>query len=109
MAGRAFAVGGVLAVSGVTHSFLDDHSCSKGLLLGLPCKCHHLLIGLLMGGSESCGRIGLGIFGQLLHLLSHLLLGWPLKPEVALDGSQDLLAKLFCHLLFAPASVGQPA
>ena len=83
-AGRALMVGGALAVSEATHTFhpfLEDHSCCKGSLLGIPCECHHLLIGPLVGGGKSYGRIRPGIIDWPLHLLSCLLLGWPLKPE----------------------------
>ena len=44
-------------------------------------------------GGKRHGRIGPEIFSQLLHLQSHLLLGWPPNPG-------DLLQKLLCHLLF---------
>ena len=43
---------GVLTAGAATHpfhSFLEDCSCCKGSLLGIPCKCHHLLIGPLVG------------------------------------------------------------
>ena len=110
-AGRASTVGGALVVGGATHPFhlfLEDCSCCKGSLLGIPCKCHHLLLGPLVGSGRSCVRIRPGIINWQLHLLPHLLCGWLLKSEVLLYGIRNLLMKLFCHLLLTPALGGQP-
>ena len=110
MAGGVLMAGGATMAGGVTHpfhSFLKDHSCHKGSLLAIPCKCHHLLIGPLVGVGKSCVRIRPGIISWQLCLLLLLLCGWPLMPEVLLYRIQNLLMKLLHHCLLTPASSGQ--
>ena len=103
MADRASLVGGA------THPFFDDCNHSKVSLLGLLCKCHHIITGPSIGGSKGHEMIRHGIFGWLLHLWPCMEHGGLLEPEVLLDGIQDFLAKSLCHLLFASSLDGQPA
>ena len=111
MTGGAPMAGGTPAVGGVTHpfhSFLKDHSYHKGSLLGIPCKCHHLLIGPFVGDSNSCVRIMPGIIGLHLHLPASLAVWVAMfKPEVLFYKIQNLLMKPLCHLLLTPASARQ--
>ena len=97
------------------HLLLQNHSCCKGPLVGIPCKGHHLLIHVSVHGSElliyttvhdsKCHmRIRLRGISQQLHLFPLWLCRWPLKLEALLYGTQDPLTEALLCCLFTSAS-----
>ena len=98
MAGGIVAAHGVSTAGGVVHALyllLQNHSCCKGPLVGIPCEGHHLLIQVSDHGSEllicaavhsskGCTRIRLRGVGWQVQLFPLWLCGQEPKPEALL-------------------------
>ena len=126
MAGGILMAGGVQAACGASmagaaahplHLLLQNCSCHKGPLVGVPHKGHHLLICLSVCGSKllictvvcgikCCMRIRPRSISRQLCPFPLWLCGWPLKHEAFLYWVQDLLTEPLLGCLFTLASSG---